>query len=554
MKPSKESGKVNGGERIFHFRPALFFAVFLMLGILFAYLRGVENVSAWWILAVVCPVGLVAALCGDFYTACKRVAWIGLAFLVGSVAFGWQLASFESATAYDGEYAVQGRVWEMERGETLSKIVLTDLAVNGENEDGKMTVYLERTVADALCYADEVRFCAYVQTTANVKDGYGFRAEKIADGVRFTANGVSDFTVTGNRFSVGAFLRQKISETVRAGMDETPAALTLAVLLGDTSGIDEGLLENVRKGGIAHVFAVSGLHIGSLFAFCLLLLKKSPLPKAARFLIVAAVLFLYGSVCGFSASVIRAVVTCLILYACRLLGWKLDGLESLAAACIAVLLLFPSLLFGVGFQLSFLSCLGIALLGKRLASALLFAVDGVGAWLAKKYLKKEAENRAYDPLSADVPPPSLGKQMKTAIVGTVSVGLSAQLATTPVLLNSFGYVSFIGTFLNMLFVPLVSACFGVLLVCVLAACLFSPLGGAILFAPNVVVSALILPFQTTELAGALVGCSVSAETLIAYFTLLFVLSDKINLTKGQRLWLALLLGVCVLLAFIINLL
>lgn len=543
MLPSEERTYGNDGGRILHFRPALFFAVFLSLGVLFAYLFSLENVSPWWLLCVGVPLLVAVLLCKDKFAACQRLLFVGIAFLWGSVAFGLQIAAYTDCPTFDGEYAVAGRVWQKERGETQDEIVLTDISVNGKAYRGKMTVYLPRAAADALAFSDEVQCTAYVKTTANVTGTYGLRAERIADGLRFTAQNVRDWKVTGNRFSLGAFLRQTITETVRGNMDETPAAVTLALLLGDTSGIETGLLENVRKGGIAHVFAVSGLHVGALFAFCLALVEKTKLqilPKWARFVLLTATLLLYGSVCGFSASVIRAVVTCLTFYAHRLVGWKADRLETLGLAAIAVLACFPCLLFATGFQLSFLACLGIVLLSRRIS-------DGIFA-LCNVFARKEKSLK--DPLKADVSPPTLWEKTKIAFVGTASVTLSAGLATAPALLHSFGYVSVAGVLLNLLFVPLVSALFGGLLALVVLSCAFAPIAGVLLYVPNVVVSALLLPFETLSFVGSLSGLTFGAETAIAYFAALFVCSDKLNLTKTQRLVLAILLFGGALFAFI----
>ena len=543
MLPSVKREERNGGGRILHFRPALFFAVFLSLGILFAYLFSVENISRWWLLAVAIPVLTAVLLSKDKFAACKRVLFVGIAFLWGTVSFGLQISAYTDCPNFDGEYAVAGRVWQKERGELQDEIVLTDISVNGKSYRGKMTVYLPRATADALAYADEVECVARVKTTADLVGTYVFRAETVADGVRFRAQDVRDWKVTGNRFSIGDFLRQTVTETVRENMDETPAAVTLALLLGDTSGIEQGLLENVRKGGIAHVFAVSGLHVGALFAVCLGLVERTKLkllPKWARFTMLSVTLTLYGSVCGFSASIIRAVVMCLVFYAHRLVGWKADRLETLGFAAIAVLVCFPCLLFATGFQLSFLSCLGIVLLSRRIS-------DGVFA-LCNLFDRKEKPVK--DPLKADVPPPTLGEKVKTAVVGTVSVTLSAGLATAPTLLYSFGYVSLAGVFLNLLFVPLVSVLFGSFAALVLLSCMFSTLAGVLLYVPNVVVSTFLLPFETLTFVGSLSGFTFGTETAIAYFCALFACSDKLHLTKGQRVALAVLLFACVLFAFI----
>ena len=97
--------------------------------------------------------------------------------------------------------------------------------------------------------------------------------------------------VIGEKFDLFLFLRARAEEVIECGMDETSAAVTKGVLFGDTMSMDEELYDNVRRGGIAHIFAVSGLHVGALFAFCLLLTKKTALrrlPKFLRFLFLSS--------------------------------------------------------------------------------------------------------------------------------------------------------------------------------------------------------------------------------------------------------------------------
>jgi competence protein ComEC len=173
---------------------------------------------------------------------------------------------------------------------------------------------------------------------------------------------VESCVVVGKKFDFFGSIRTRIAEVLYRGMDIETASVTMAVLTGNTAGIEDGLLENMRYGGIAHIFAVSGLHVGDLFAFCLFFTSKTPLrkmPKIARFFLVAFLLIFYGGICGFSASVIRATVLCLVGYAAKLLGVSVDRFEALGVGGVIVLLISPVELFSPGFQLSFLACLGI---------------------------------------------------------------------------------------------------------------------------------------------------------------------------------------------------
>jgi competence protein ComEC len=282
-------------------------------------------------------------------------------------------------------------------------------------------------------------------------------------------------------------------------------------------------LQNVRYGGIAHIFAVSGLHVGALFAVCLTLFKGrlQVLPRYVRFLSVAVVLLLYGGVCGYSASILRATVMCLCSYLCRLWFFGSDGLERIGFAGIVVLLISPATLFDIGFQLSFSACLGIVVLYRPI-SRLCYG-------LADKIVPPAED--------AKDKPRSIPRRIFRFFVGLFTTTVSAQIATAPLLLNTFGFLSGWSLLLNMLFVPIVSALFSLALCVAFVACLL-PLSVApfLLYAPSVVWSALLLLFHVVDFSTfALKSNGISLFSRALYAVACSFLTDKWNLTKGLKI-------------------
>ena len=353
--------------RVVNFRPIFLCALFLFFGILVAYRQIVEEGEILWLTVLI----LLLPLPFYFFVKSKRrflacLAAIYVSFFLGNASFSFAVGDYREAPVYNGEYYVVGTVVEKSETSVGGKILLTDLTIDGKRVRGQMAVELYAEDFTALDFCDRVKLLLLVSTYNSVEGNYGFRAEAIADGQIYRGGDVVWYQVQGRVFQPFAYLRGKLQGVLYASMGEEGSAVVDAILFGNTSGIEEGLLENVRYGGIAHVFAVSGLHIGSAFAFCLLLFRNNRIPAPFRFVFVAAILLLYGGICGYSASVMRAIITCLIAYGCTLLGIKYDSLESLSFAAFVVFLLYPTLLFGVGAQLSFCACLGILLLSKPL--------------------------------------------------------------------------------------------------------------------------------------------------------------------------------------------
>lgn len=522
-------------DKLFNFRPACFAAAFLCLGLALSYHVKLNGVSAWWSLLLLPILGTPFFFCkvGKYKRTIISVLILSCSFFIGYFSFAKTLENFSDCTHYEGEYIVVGKVVDIRRYENNGTIVLEELYIGGEEENGKLKAYLPLSFCENIELSDEVLLRGKVQTRVEYKDDYGFRANDIGDNLRFYMSSVDYFEVTDEYNDPFLKMRQRISDRIYAGMDNEPAAVTIAVLTGNTSGMESSALKNMRAGGIAHVFAVSGLHVGALYAFCLLLYKKTPmkkLPNLARFLLLAALLIFYGGICGFAPSIIRAIVLCLVAYAAKIIGIKTDFLDVLGVGAFIVLCITPTALFEVGFQLSFAACFGIAILAKRIGQVFDETCKGVG-----KLFKKEWAQPHYGP-DGDTLPPSLLELFRRKLGSLMSVSLAAQIATAPILLTTFGYLSGWSLLLNFFFVPFISGVFAVLLaLAFLLSFLPSSLAAVLLYAPNAVWSLVLLLFEAVDFSAFTVtGIRLLAATKVLYYVALVVGADKLNIPKGWR--------------------
>lgn len=519
------------GERVFNFRPLFFSAVFLVLGVLFAYHQKIDGVSAWW-LCLLLPV-----LITPFFFYPKKdklviaLCVLLLCFAIGNIAFSIAFANYGSATVYSGSVSVVGRVVEMQqKGESIT-LILDTLYLNGFGENGKLIAYLPLSFAENIRLGDELVMTGTVQVNEAYSPLYGLRGGWIADNVLYSLYSPTNVTVTGHTFDLFLEIRQRMTERICLGMDEGAAALTLAILLGDTSRIEGSILQNIRMGGIAHVFAVSGLHVGALYAFFRFLAKKCKFSKLLTFGFVFFVLVAYGGVCGYSASVIRAIITCLCFYLAREIGVKADFLEIIGGAAIVVLLLFPTLLFDVGFQLSYGACMGLSCFSKPFTR---FAGDGI---FFLSTLGKSKEERIEIKKQKENTPPTLWENGIGVAVGAIVTTLAAQTFTLPITVNTFGYLSLLSVPLNCLVVPILVALFPVFLGLVAIACVLPAAASVyLLYLPAVLWHTIVLPFELLDLSKtAVVGLTFSGGATMLYCAALVLISGKVNL-KGWKKW------------------
>ncbi len=530
-------------DKLFNFRPALFAAFFLADGILFAYLRAFYGASAWWSLFPL-PILLFAfffSLRRDKLV--KRLLFLLLFltfFTAGFIGFRAQTYAYADCPQFYGEYDVTGTVVSRKRDEKgATRLVLEEVYVGGERAKGQLNAYIPPSFGVDIAVSERVWLRGSVRTNVDCFNDFGFRAEAIRNGTRYTAYAEEGPKVVGKSRNPLLLVRARMEEVVYAGMDETPAALTLGLLTGEMSGVGESLVANMRYGGISHIFAVSGLNVGALYLFCLFLFAKTPLRRASkpvRFCLLVGILFFYSGICGFSASVVRAAIFSAVTYFVRLLGTSADLLEGLGVGGILILLFTPSELFGVGFQLSFLACFGLFFLSKRVGQVF----DELQKRFRKRFPRKYTaeEQKLLD--SGESLPPSLGEKAYKGVSDVLSASIAAQITTAPVLLLHFGFLSGWSLLLNFIFVPLIDGIFTLLLLLVALACLL-PTGfsAVLLYLPSLVWSASMLVFEIMDFSTfGLQNVHLTWRICVCYYGGVTFLSDKWNLRKGVRRGLA----------------
>jgi competence protein ComEC len=159
---------------------------------------------------------------------------------------------------------------------------------------------------------------------------------------------------------------EKINQFI-AGKQEQ--AIAAALILGVTDGIDNELQNAYAASGAMHVLAVSGLHVGIIYALLLFLLKPLQKRSWGRWWIAGIsllCLWCFAFVTGLSPSVLRAVAMFSFVAVARPFGARTNIYNTLAASAFVLLIYNPYLIMSVGFQLSYLAVLGIVYLQRPL--------------------------------------------------------------------------------------------------------------------------------------------------------------------------------------------
>ena len=377
----------------------------------------------------------------------KHTEWVyGAAVYLFLAGTGFCLMSWQqgkTAFPFSGKTAVY-RVCIREHPEERERSILCRVALLGEVEQDTVTgcprnhlflAYFPKDSATAtLRRGDELLVSARLVPPANNGnpdefDYARYLRRKGYSGTAYVADG--HWRKTGHDASrtvsqVALDYRAKVVGLYRSlGFEADELAVLSALTVGDKEELSDDIVETYSVSGASHVLALSGLHIGFLYALLLFVLR--PLWRRWRrlkpLLLLLLVLFLvsFAFFTGLSSSVVRSVVMFSLLAFAGLQPEKPLTLNTLAATAFLMLLCKPVWLFDVGFQLSFSAVAAIVLVQPKLYA--LWKVDN-------RFLRY--------------------------LWGLMTVSMAAQLGTAPLVIFYFSRFSTHFLLTNLWVIPMVS--------------------------------------------------------------------------------------------------
>ncbi len=227
-------------------------------------------------------------------------------------------------------------------------------------------------------------------------------------------------------------LRMKLSTAVQEALPGPVGGFASAITTGDRSGISEESYDALRASNLAHLLAISGLHMGLLTGFVFAAVRvgfalrprvalRWPAKKiAAVVALVAGAAYLMLS--GGNVATERAFIMVSVLFGAVLVDRRAVTLRAVAVAALIVLTLKPDALYGPGFQMSFAATTAlVAVYGA-------FRTHGLS--------------------------PARWPRWMRMVGGVATSSLIAGLATAPIAAAHFNQVPHCGVIANVLSVPL----------------------------------------------------------------------------------------------------
>ena len=500
--------------RIANFRLPVAAALALVSGIAAAYFLFRFGLSFFYLIAVV-PVAavifIVLLFLGNVRRRAAALVLLSVFFAAGAAYASAVIAFYASPPMLSGEFAhIKGAVEEVRRTSAgRIYLVLSSVTADGSPLDGRIIAYLGEEAGGRVEAGYSVSVFGRVGHYPLIS--YGSIDYRVLDGVRYyvDCSGAMDYTYG---FSLFGRVNGAIYDVLFSNLDYETAAVAYAMITGSTRDISEQTLNAFRYGGVAHIFAVSGLNITVFYVSVTAILKKLRMRRWMVSAVALAVVFFYTGMCGFAMSAVRAAIMCAVASLSSLAYKKYDALNSLAVSVVVILLVNPLNLFDVGFILSVCAMLGI-----------LFLSPALGRLLGR---------------------------LPSGIRSNISLTLASQFTTLPALLICFGYISGAGLVLNIVILPVLSLLYVALFSCVVVCIVVPPLAPALLLTVSLPLRAVINFLVYFGFEDSLVSGFGGWWLAAVMFAAAAALSDRFNFAPALRAAAAGICALCVLLLYV----
>jgi competence protein ComEC len=290
------------------------------------------------------------------------------------------------------EMTVEGRVLEVSRAPSgklrllLDRVVIHGMAPGDWPSRVRITVLPEDDAAPFRPGARVMTLARLIPPGGPVEPG-GFDFRRMAWFDRLGAAGVARGLVLevdpgphggaldGARLTLAGW-RAELAEALRRALPGETGSFASAILIGDRSGIPEEAAEALRVSNLAHLLAISGLHMGLLTGFVFLVLRGGLAlipPVALRFPVkrIAAVAAIcaglaYLLLSGAAVATQRSFIMVLVMFCAVLIDRPAISMRSIGLAAVIILALFPESMVEVGFQMSFAATVALVAVWEAL--------------------------------------------------------------------------------------------------------------------------------------------------------------------------------------------
>ncbi len=219
-------------------------------------------------------------------------------------------------------------------------------------------------------------------------------------------------------------IRSSISDQIDKLFPKETKGIAICLLTGDKTQIPYEVKQEFSLAGTAHVLAVSGLHIGIISVIIYLLLSFIG-NNWIRFTVFSILVISFIILTGAHASSIRAGFMAIAIMLAIALQRKYETLNIVALVVLIVIIIYPGMIYSVGFQMSVAAITGIVLFYKHIHKFF-------------KGLLSEKSNILIN-----------------SIISSISITFAASISVAPIIAYYFNVFSIISPLTNLFCIPLI---------------------------------------------------------------------------------------------------
>lgn len=341
------------------------------------------------------------------------------------------------------------------------------------------------------------------------------------------SNGIIE---SGNHrpYSIEGFLygiKNRCTKIIDNSFDSESAGIVKAMLVADKSTLDKNIKKLYSENGIAHIMAISGVHVAIIGMTLYGFLRKLRIGRLISGTFSIAIIILYGIMTGMSSSTERAVIMLILSIAAEYFGRKTDAPTSMGFAMIIMVLGNPYVILDAGFQLSFAATTGVTVVAPQLRKLLRM----FKCFIKEADEKKKQKHKKIMSL----------RKMIIKLIDAFVVGIASFITTTPVIIYYYYQFPPYSILINLIVIPLVSIIVGGSILVVLTGLFFTGTAVVMTYPVRLILFGYkYLCIFASGLPGAsvLVG-HISIGMLFVYYlsvVLIFAILRMIRIGKTER--------------------
>ncbi len=400
-------------------------ALALVSGILLAAFSLSQKIA--FIIAIsLCAIVLAVAVAA-FIKKSKKLAFFLIIFVLGFGIYALDYGLTNPKTIEQEIVYIEGRIDQVGADKEYgSTFYLEDIKIDGEDYNGRVQLVSGEFIRVSVGQ----QFLGDAKIASISLDAFDTVAMSYdRNNVRYTGTVEGDCVIVeGGKLSLAEKVRERMGKAFDRVLEKDQRGVAESLLFGDRAYLDGEDYYEIKSAGLAHIFSVSGLHVAFLVVIFMWIQKKLHINQYVSFVVTILSLFAYQALCGYSPSIMRAIVMTAIVLLAKILKRRVDPMTSLFTAVTVLLVFNPSTLFDVGFLMSVGSIAGIILFATPIYRTL------------KKTIK-------LDKLSL-----------------SVGTSISANAGLLPIMSNVFGTFNIYFIPANFIVLPVVSVLYTLLII------------------------------------------------------------------------------------------